>query len=44
MREIEVKTVKYMDDLESGKEERNLEVTIKEQVEKFRDNLFKDVT
>jgi hypothetical protein len=43
LRDIEVKAVKYMDDLESGRVESKSNLTIQQQVDKYRHKLFRDV-
>jgi hypothetical protein len=44
LRDIEVKAVKYMDDLESGRIEPKKNMSIQQQVDIFRHNLFRDVS
>lgn len=43
LREIEVKIVKYIDEIESGKVKREEGLTIQEQAEKYRQELIKKV-
>jgi U2-associated protein SR140 len=41
LRDIEIKAVEYQDELETGKAERNKDISIKEQVESYRHYLFR---
>lgn len=44
LREIEVQAVKYQDELESGRAERNNSISIQQQVDSYRHHLFRKVS
>ena len=44
LRDIEVKAVKFMDDLESGRVESKQNMSIQQQVDIYRHTLFRDVS